>query len=302
MADIRVIVNRHARNGGKRSLLERVERELRDLEVRILVPDTYEDLEACARQAVEEKADGVVVIGGDGTINAVVNQLAGSDVPLGIVPAGTANDLATYLGIPRDVRKACAVIRRGKVREMDLIEINGRYFITAVSLTTPMPPAVGVNTLKARGGWISRLARRLGSLVYVLYSFGLLAGAKKIVSELEVAVDGQSLGPAPCIALFVNNQPSLGKTVTPSPEARTDDGQLSICVMRERSRPGAILTVILMSLRGLHTRRKDIDIVVGKQVEIRSPTRNTFIGDGEVLAHTGHLTLNVLPRGIRVMS
>lgn len=302
MADIRVIVNRHARNGGKRSMLQRVERELRGIPYQLIIPDTYEDLVASARQAVEDQVRTVIVVGGDGTINAVVNQLAGSDVSLGIIPAGTANDLATHLGIPKDVGKACAIIRRGTVREMDLVEINGRYFITAGGMGVVSDTAVGVNKLKATEGFVSKATRKLGSLVYVLYSFGLLAGSRKIVSDLEVSVDGQSHGTIPSIALFINNQPSIGKTVVPYPEAKTDDGELGLCVMRKRSRLGAILTVILMSMKGSHTRRKEISLLAGKRIEIKSATRKTFIGDGEVLAHTRKLTLNVVPKALKVLS
>ncbi len=302
MGTIRVIVNRHARNGGKSSMLKRVERELKDVEYQLIIPDTYEDLVASAKQAVEDQVEKVIVVGGDGTINAVVNQIANSPVALGIIPAGTANDLATHLGIPKDVRKACAIIRRGSVREMDLVEINGRYFITAGGMGVVSDTAVGVNKLKATDGFVSKATRKLGSLVYVLYSFGLLAGSKKIVSDLEVSVDGQPQGTIPSIALFVNNQPSIGKTVVPYPEAKTDDGELGLCVMRKRSRLGAILTVILMSMKGSHTRRKEISLLAGKRIEIKSPTRKTFIGDGEVLAHTRKLTLNVVPKALRVLS
>lgn len=302
MATIRVIVNRHARNGGNRSLLKRVERELRGVDYQLIIPDTYEDLVASARQAVLDRVETVVVVGGDGTINAVVNQLANSEVALGVIPAGTANDLATHLGIPRDVAKACALLRRGKVREMDLVEINGRYFITAGGMGVVSDTAVGVNKLKANDGLVSKATRKLGSLVYVLYSFGLLAGSKKIVSDLEVSVDGQSQGTIPSIALFVNNQPSIGKTVMPYPDAKTDDGELGLCVMGKRSRLGAILTVILMSLKGSHTRRKEIALLAGKRIEIKSATRKTFIGDGEVLAHTRKLTLNVVPKALKVLS
>ncbi|HEY9857087.1 MAG TPA: YegS/Rv2252/BmrU family lipid kinase [Stenomitos sp.] len=302
MATIRVIVNRHARNGGNGGLLKRVARALQGLDYELIIPETYEDLVACARRAVEEKADKVIVVGGDGTINAVVNQLANSDVALGIIPAGTANDLATHLGIPKNVAKACAVIRRGAVREMDLVEINGRFFVTAGGMGVVSDTAVGVNKLKATEGFVSKATRSLGSLVYVLYSFGLLAGSRKIVSDLEVSVDGQSQGTIPSIALFVSNQPSIGKTVVPCPDARTDDGQLGLCLMGKRSRIGAILTVILMSMKGAHTRRKEIQLLAGKRIEIKSATRKTFIGDGEVLAHTRKLTLNVVPKALKVLS
>lgn len=297
-----IIVNRAARNGSHPGLVERVRQELSEFDPTLLVPETYEELIAQARAAVAQGVDTVVVVGGDGTVNAVLNQLANTEVALAVVPAGTANDLATHLQIPKDPAAACAVIRRGQHRVLDLVEINGRYFVTAGGVGVVSDTAVGVNQLKAAGTLASKAARKLGSLVYVLYSFGLLLGSKKIVSQLEVTVDGQSHGEIPSVALFVNNQPSIGKTVVPYPSARSDDGELGVCVMKKRSRLGTILSVILMSMKGRHTRRKDIQLLAGRKIQIKSPTRKLFIGDGEVLAHTRQLTLHVVPRALKVIA
>lgn len=299
---IRLIVNRAARSGCKRRLLDQVRRELGDLDLEVLVPDSYEELIAMARRAPQDGVDTVLVLGGDGTINAVLNQLVHTDVALGVIPAGTANDLAGFLGISRKVREACAVVRRGKRKRLDLIEVNGRYFVTAGGIGVVSDTAVGVNRLKASGGLLSKLTKWLGGMVYVLYSFALLAASREIVSPLDVSVDGKPQGEIPTIALFVNNQPTLGKTVMPYPGARSDDGELGLCIMRQRSRLGAIWTVILMSLRGAHTKRKDILMMPGKSLSIRSPRPTTFIGDGEVLAHDCELSLRVVPKAIRVLA
>lgn len=299
---IRIIINRGARNGCKRTLLDRVRQELADLEPEIVTPESYEELIACARRAPADGITMLVVVGGDGTVNAVVNQLAHSGVALGVIPAGTANDLATYLGIPKDVAKACRVIRRGATRTLDLVEINGRFFITAGGMGVLSDTAVGVNKLKSSGGLVAKTVRSLGSTIYVLYSFMLLALSRKIVSQVELTVDGKSAGTIPSVALFVQNQPSIGRSVVPVPDARSDDGELGVCVMHQRSRLGAILTVILMSLKGSHTRRKDVQMLAGKTIEITSPEQQTFIGDGEVLAHTRHLSLKVVPAALRVLA
>lgn len=299
---IRVIVNRKARDGCKRDLLSRLAHALDGLDHEIVVPERYEDLIAAARSAPHDGVDTVVVVGGDGTVNIVLNELAHTPVRLAIVPAGTANDLARQLGIPLRLERACALIRHARARSLDLIEVNGRLFVTAGGIGVVSDTAVGVNRLKAKPGLVSKTVRRLGCLVYVLYSFGLLAGSRSIVSDLEVSVDDEAHGLIPTIALFVNNQPSLGKLVVPYPSARPDDGRLGVCVMRRRSRMGAIFTVILMSLGGSHTRRKEIRLIEGERLAITSPTPKTFIGDGEVLAHAETFALRVVPRALHVLT
>ncbi|HEY9900233.1 MAG TPA: YegS/Rv2252/BmrU family lipid kinase [Pantanalinema sp.] len=300
--NIRVIVNRKARNGCKRNLLARLSRALDGLDFEIVVPDSYEDLVSAARSAASDGVDTVVVVGGDGTVNVVLNELAHTPVRLAIVPAGTANDLARQLGIPLGLERACALVRNPRERALDLIEVNGRLFVTAGGIGVVSDTAVGVNRLKARPGLVSKAVRRLGALVYVLYSFGLLAGARAIVSDLTVEVDGEDHGLIPTIALFVNNQPSLGKLVVPYPSARPDDGRLGVCVMGRRSRLGAILTVTLMSLGGSHTRRREIRLIEGETVALTSTVPKTFIGDGEVLAHAREFALRVVPRALHVLS
>ncbi len=73
--------------------------------------------------------DVVIAAGGDGTINEAINGLAGSKTRLGIIPAGTGNVFAIELNIPRDVKKACEIIFRGKTRKVDLGKANNRYFL-----------------------------------------------------------------------------------------------------------------------------------------------------------------------------
>ncbi len=96
-----------------------------------------------ARKAVEQRRGMVIACGGDGTINEIVNGLAGSDVPMALLPAGTANILAKELGVPWDIRRAATLIPGGTVRRIalgaafplngnhsDLLSPKGRFFLS----------------------------------------------------------------------------------------------------------------------------------------------------------------------------
>ncbi len=80
------------------------------------------------------------------------------------------------------------------------------------------------------------------------------------------------------------------------------DGKLGLCIMRERSRLQSIVTVILMSLKGVHTARKDVLMREGGTLTITAPEPKIFIGDGEVLAEARELALTVVPGALRVIS
>ena len=97
-------------------------------ESEFVVPDSAADTGRIAREAALDSPGVVVAAGGDGTVNAVAGGLSGSQVPLGILPLGTANDLARELGIPRDPRDAVARLAAGQERRVDLVSVNGRAF------------------------------------------------------------------------------------------------------------------------------------------------------------------------------
>src|ERR1700757_1571434 len=87
------------------------------------------EAEAIARRAVEEGFGRIVAAGGDGTVNHVVNGIAGSDAILGILPMGTVNVFATELGLPANDLQLCwDILEAGKVRLVDLPNANGKYF------------------------------------------------------------------------------------------------------------------------------------------------------------------------------
>jgi diacylglycerol kinase (ATP) len=299
---VRVIVNQGARRCGKASIVPRIFREFAAYDLDIRVPDSYEETVEACQSAASDGVTDLVVVGGDGTVNIAVNAIAGSDVRLGIIPSGTANDLATFLGLPKQLDAACERVRKASTRRLDLVDVNGKLYATAGGLGVVSQVATDVNELKSSSGAARRVVRAFGSLVYVFYSFVLLLFSRKIHTPLEISVDGKEVGKFKSVALFVNNQPTIGKTVMPCPDAKPDDGTLSGLVMRRRSRLGTILTVILMSLKGSHQRRRDAIPFAGEEVTVKSEFPATFIGDGEVLAHTRNLRLAVRPRALRVIA
>jgi diacylglycerol kinase (ATP) len=90
---------------------------------------TAGDGEKLARKAVKQQVNLVIAAGGDGTINEIIQGLAGSETALGILPSGTVNVWARELGIPLDDTGACNVLVHGQTRRIDLGCVNGRYFL-----------------------------------------------------------------------------------------------------------------------------------------------------------------------------
>ena len=128
MSNTAVILNPAARNEHAKRLQERVESIARGCSVRIT--SHVGEAEALAQDAVEEGFGKIVAAGGDGTINEVVNGLAGSNATLGVLPIGTVNVFATELGLPQHDLELCwDIIQGDTIRLVDLPSANGKYFV-----------------------------------------------------------------------------------------------------------------------------------------------------------------------------
>lgn len=128
-----LLINRHSRKGEKSLPLAVEYFYAHDLELIIKPVKDAQELGIVVRE-YHHQIDFVIVGGGDGTLNAVVDSLVETNLPLGILPLGTANDLARTLNIPLAMREACNVIGNGKLKSIDLGWVNGKYFFNVASM------------------------------------------------------------------------------------------------------------------------------------------------------------------------
>ena len=172
-----------------------------------------------AQQAVRDNFDTLIAVGGDGTLNEVINGIANSEIALGIIPTGTANDFASFNHIPLDINKACDIILQNKIQKTDLIRVNNWYYITAGG--TGLPCKVSDITEKIKsipfiGKFITLL---LGSKIYI---FALLCAylKKKTWSNiLNIHYNNITIRTNP-LFFMINNQPFLGKNFLIAPGAK----------------------------------------------------------------------------------
>src|SRR5260370_4192121 len=129
-----------------------------------------------AIRRVRDRVDLVVIGGGDGTLNGAADGLMDTQLPLGILPLGTANDLARTLGLPTDLTDACRIIAAGHLRRIDMGRVNNRYFFNVAS--------VGLSTAVARG--LSRDAKsRWGVLAYAVTALRALWPMRPFHAEIR---------------------------------------------------------------------------------------------------------------------
>jgi diacylglycerol kinase (ATP) len=182
------------------------------------------DGEALAAEAADRGADAVIACGGDGTLNEVVNGLDGRDVPLGVVPLGTANDFARQTGIPEDADHAMDVILRRKPVRIDTASMNGRRFLNV---------STGGVGAEATAETPADFKASLGPLAYAITAVRKLAGnelrhASFTSAGFELDVD--------FMAFAVGSARVTGGGTIMTPDASVTDGLLDLCVIEAMSR------------------------------------------------------------------
>lgn len=217
--------------------------------------------------------DAVVACGGDGTLNTVANALAGQDTPMGVIPAGTANDFARTLGLPDDPAAAAAVIATGRARAVDLGEVNGSYFLNVAS--------IGLSVELART-LTQELKRRWGKLSYALAALKVALTA----DSFRATIAGENEhARARTYQIAVGNGRFYGGGMAVRDDAAIDDGRLDLYSLEVASLWR--LALMLPAFRaGQHGLFREVRTAEGQWFEIRTRRPRPVNADGEILCET----------------
>jgi YegS/Rv2252/BmrU family lipid kinase len=230
----------------------------------------------------------VIVAGGDGTLNAALQGLAGTGTPLGIIPVGTANNTARTLGLPTDSSEACAVAAGATTRAIDLGRVNDRWFFTTASLGL----SVTVTRLLTRD-----LKRRWGRLAYGYAAFRAVLERRPFDAEI---VAGDQRLTLRTFQIVVGNGRYYGSALPVAEDAAIDDGWLDLYAVEARSR-WRLVTLAPALKSGRQGERRDVHTLRAREVEIRTTVPRTINVDGELGPHTP-AKIVVVPRSLAVFS
>lgn len=301
-ARYRVLINPKSRTGDSLRVSDVAHRVFAAHDAEILVPDSQADLKRLARTAAADGFTHLVVAGGDGTINAILDEIVGTGIVLGVIPCGTANDLARQLGLPTDPETACRLVLGDMARDVDLIAVNGRHYVTGGAIGVATEIAAGVNRWKGAGGWRRWLMRALGSWAYLAYSAFYLPLAPKLWLDVHLDGDAGPQGPLRLLVMMIHNQEAIGKTFKATPFARIDDGLIEVCLLSWQGRWPGIYLVTLLAMGGRHVGKRGATIWRTRRLEISAAEPIVFMGDGEALARETHLVVEAVPGALRIVA
>jgi YegS/Rv2252/BmrU family lipid kinase len=283
-----LIVNRHARNGGAAidEALEVLRQAGWRLEESACRPDR--SIADIILSRAPEGFDAVLLGGGDGTLNAAAPALVASGLPFGILPLGTANDLARSLGISPDPVVAAQVIATGHLLPIDLGEVNGRLFfnVASIGFSATLAKTLGKDDKK-----------RWGKLGYAIAAFRLLRRLRPFTAW--ITHDGVTER-VRTVQISVGNGRHYGGGMTVESSARPDDGKLDVYSL-ELDHWWRLLALLPYLRRGTQGQWKDVRAFPTTACEVRTRRRMPINTDGELSEKTP-ARFRLHPKAVRVFA
>lgn len=281
-----LIINENSRNG--KAALSKVVEGLIQLGIEPLHKDCGHRKELPALIAKEgANVDLVIVGGGDGTLNAVASGVSKLGRPLGILPLGTANDLARTLEIPMDLESAMRVIAAGKTRSIDVGLVNGLMFFNVAS--------VGMSAELSRE-LTSDIKRRFGKLGYALAAIRVLARARPFYSDIRY---GGGQVRSLTLQVSVGNGRYYGGGNVVEQTATIVDEYLRLYSL-EFINSWQMVFMLRSFRNGEHGALEEVLTLRDKEFEIRTRHPRPINADGEVITQTPAV-FKVLPKAIEVI-
>lgn len=274
--------------------LEQVTRYLSDYGVNVDVALAHPNKEVIpiAKKAVKKGYPIVIAMGGDGTIGAVIRGIAGSEVHLGIIAAGTENDIARSLGIPEDLKEACALIASDHTRDLDLGQVRTKkkkkfyfFMVATIGLASTIYPDIK----EVPHGDFANIK----DAVMTFLQF-------KSNPKVFLTLDDESKIEVETMLVTAANTPIIGAKNLVAPHASMEDGLLDIAVYPGFNKAELLSYFAETAHDGL-TEDGKIQRYRARKVEIKTSPKLDVAAEG-VLLGKGKAKIKLLPRALRVIT
>lgn len=287
--NVALLINPTSGRGRGERIGKRTAAALRDrgLHVRELIGRDVRESADLAREAVEDGAAALIVVGGDGMVHIALQALGGSGTPLGIIPAGTGNDVARAMGLPLDdVDAAVDVIVNGTPRRIDLGRSSGQWFAGVVAAGFDARVNDRANRMRLIKG-----PRRYDAAV--LAELGVF---RPIRYHIELDEEVCNLAG---MLVAIGNIPSYGGGIRITPDATPDDGMFDVLIVAPVSR-ATLLRIFPLAKQGRHVTHPAVTIARARTVKIEAPDVTSYV-DGERLGPLPR-SFEVVPSALTVLA
>ena len=281
-----LLVNRHARHGQNRitEAIKQLKKLGFDLQEESM--DNPQQLPELIRR-YQNRVDLVIIGGGDGTLNAAADALVETQLPLGILPLGTANDLARTLGISDSLPEACKIIAQGQLRRIDLGWVNGKHFFNVASMGL---------SVQITERLTKETKRRWGVFAYAITALQALWKARPF--RAEIRIEGESIR-VKTVQIAVGNGRYYGGGMAVAHDATIDDRRLDLYSL-ELKHWWQIIALLPAMRGGRHTDFPGVRALRGQEIQVYTNKPRPINTDGEITTHTP-ADFRVIPQALAVL-
>lgn len=287
------IVNPTAGRGDTEEKWEEVKGLIEDigLDYQVFFTEAPGEAVFLASEGVKSGFDVLVAVGGDGTVNEVIRGIKevkhAHDVKLGIIPTGTGNDLIRSLEIPKDIREALRIVKKGHTQRIDLGKIDNGYFLNVVGVGFDAAVANEVNT---------NINFLTGTAAYIYGVFKMIFKYKS--HQMKISIDDKVYSGRYFLVAVANGK-YFGGGLKIAPQADPSDGYFNICLIREVSQM-EVVKVLPSVFNGNHINHPAVNFYKGKRVKIESAEEVLVQADGE-LKGTLPVTFEIQEKAISIL-
>ena len=275
-------------SGGKgNSIRQKIELDLNKIENSVLLRTEYiNHATELAQFAIQQKAEKIIVIGGDGTINEVARQLIGSDIPLGIVPMGSGNGLSSHLGLPKNYKKALQfAIQSNQSKKIDVAYFNEKpFFCTA---------GIGFDAVVAHE--FSKSKKR-GFITYISSSFKMALNYNPILAQIELEESYR-----PYFSITFANANQFGNNAFISPGSNVMDNQFEVVLVKPVNFIEKIKLGISLFTKSIQKQSK-VQILQTNTLSLNVKNCSYFHLDGETFSlHENRIQIKLIPNSLKII-
>ena len=261
--------------------------------VDVFYTEKQDDAKNEAMSMKKGEYDFVVAIGGDGTLNEVVNGVALglNETPIAVISAGTVNDFANYLSLPQGIDEFCDLIRDFNIKEVDLGRIDGTYFMNV--LAGGLLSDVGYKVPK-------ELKAIFGKMAYYVECAKDIP--KNLFHSIPISVKTEEFSKeCECLLFIVANSQSVGGFRNAAPLASVSDGLLDVLILK-KVEVAQLSNLLLKIVQGDHINHPNVEYFQTKKIhiDILDDSKVVVDYDGECFGELP-VTIEVVPKAVKII-
>lgn len=268
-----IILNPASAKGKALEIKELIEFELKKLKLdyHIHISKNLQDIISTTKINLEKDFSNFVAVGGDGTIHYMANVLAGTDKNLGAIPTGSGNDIATSLGLTSDIKDCCKIIKRGKIKRIDLGLINDKYYYLCIAgsgFDSQVNDLANNTRFPVKGP---------AKYTYSVYKTLITFRSKKFFINYN-GKHREIYG----MMIVASNMPMYGGGMKITPAADPEDGLFDICIIKRMSKLHFI-KIFPKVYEGKHVEDSHVEIFRASSFSLDSEYQFSVFADGEYI-------------------